>query len=395
MLSADQLARAAAVTVEYVHRLVEVGAIHADAAGLHAAADISRVRLAGALAAGGIDDAGLMWAVEKEILQLDQFANLWGVGESSGRTYAEFQSSLGQRGEILPSVYAAFGIGAPPPDTPTTVEEERIVTGFIELWASIDGGTDAPVRAARIAGEGIRRLQLGTLDLFDEFGGSPPARQRQGMSADEANRPSFVLSGLMPSLLVWLLERHLQSEIFDRVVRFLQGSLAREGRIAPPPAEEPAIVFVDLSGYTELTARIGDAGAAESAAALEAMAQVAAARHRGRVVKLLGDGVMLRYDTSTDAVRSALELMSAALDAGLPPAHAGIAAGPLVVRDGDVYGNTVNLASRVAALASSGELLVDSAVAERLADAGIGHDEIGLVKVKGIGGPVRLARVRR
>ena len=336
-----------------------------------------------------------MWAVEKEILQLDRFASLWRVGARSGRTYAQFQSSLGERGMILPAVYAAFGIGVPPPDSPTTVEEERLVTEFVDLWATIDDRPDAVIRAARIAGEGIRRLQLGTLDLFDEFGGSPPARQRKGMSAEESNQPSLALAHLLPSLLVWLLDRHLESEIFDRIVRFVQESLAREGRIPARPAEDPAIAFVDLSGYTEMTARIGDVGAAESAAKLQALAQDAADQHDGTVVKLLGDGVMLRHRSSVDAVRCALELMTAISDAGLPPAHAGIAAGPVVDRDGDVYGNTVNRASRIAGHAAAGELLVDGAVVDRLGGVGIGHELIGTVSIKGIGEPLSLARVHR
>ena len=81
---------------------------------------------------------------------------------------------------------------------------------------------------------------------------------------------------------------------------------------------------------------------------------------------------------------SVREPMGSIAAAGLPPAHAGIAAGPIVVRDGDVYGHTVNLAARVAAHAGAGELLVaaDSAL-ERLGD-GFAIDDAGAAALKGI-----------
>jgi adenylate cyclase len=394
-LTIGQVAEQAGVTAEAVNELIEVGALHPDASGLLATADVPRVRLAAALAEGGIDAKNLMWAIRRGFLNLEQFAFLWTLAEPSGRTFAEFQASLGAAGEHLPSIYGAFGLGVPPPHTPMRAEEERLVRRFVDLWTLVDPRPEAAVRAARIAGDGIQRLQLGTIDLFDEFDGSPPARQRRGMASDEANRPSFELADITPQLLVWLLGRHMENEIFDRVVRFIQGVLAAEGLIAPEPDEEPTIAFVDLSGYTELTERLGDASAAESAASLQGLAMRAAEHHRGRVVKLLGDGVMLQYRHCADAVRSSLELMDLVADAGLPPAHAGIATGPLVVRDGDVYGNTVNRASRIASHASTGELLVDRDIADRLRDESYAIDDMGEVSVKGLAEPIGLARVHR
>ena len=71
----------------------------------------------------------------------------------------------------------------------------------------------------------------------------------------------------------------------------------------------------------------------------------------------------------------------------------GIAAGPLVIRDGDVYGHTVNLAARIAGQASAGELLVAGAVTERLEFAAIDWVDVGDADLKGLAEPVRLARI--
>ena len=66
-------------------------------------------------------------------------------------------------------------------------------------------------------------------------------------------------------------------------------------------------------------------------------------------------------------MEATLELLDALPAAGLPTGHAGVASGPLIVRDGDVFGRTVNLAARISDVAPDGRLLVTEAVAERLA----------------------------
>ena len=66
---------------------------------------------------------------------------------------------------------------------------------------------------------------------------------------------------------------------------------------------------------------------------------------------------------------------------GLPPAHIGIHAGPVIFQDGDVYGRTVNIASRLASVARAGEVVVSGDVA-RWAD-GFGYQDMGLVTLRG------------
>ncbi|HEY4228427.1 MAG TPA: adenylate/guanylate cyclase domain-containing protein [Candidatus Limnocylindrales bacterium] len=179
--------------------------------------------------------------------------------------------------------------------------------------------------------------------------------------------------------------------MFARIVAYAEETLIAAGRGARR-GEQPAIAFVDLSGYTELTATAGDERAAQFSSALQTLAAAAAAGHRGRVVKLLGDGVMLRYPSIVDAIDSVRELMASIVEAGLPSAHAGIAAGSMVVRDGDVYGHTVNLAARVASHAQAGDLLVAAEGANEL-PVGLGLEVAGTAVLKGIARPVRLLRV--
>lgn len=391
-LTSEQLALEAGTSAEAVARLIDGGMLQRDADGLHAIEDVPRVRLATALAEGGIDFDDLLALIRSGEFGLDWVARLWAVAEPTGRTFEAFAAPLGGGADHLRSVYAAFGLAIPPPATMTRRDEELAIGAFIDFWTAIDDDPESQLRAARIAGEGIRRIQEATQDLFDELGGPPVFRLRRGLSADEAIEPATRLSPMLAVVLPWLQARHQEHEVFARIVAYVEDALAQSGRTIRRE-ELPAIAFVDLTGYTELTVEAGDERAAQFATTLQTLAETAARRHRGRVVKLLGDGVMLRFASVAEAVESVRALMAAIESAGLPRAHAGIAAGPMVVRDGDVYGHTVNLAARIAAHAAPGELLLPMAVADRLAATTLWTDA-GDAALKGLSEPVRLARVR-
>ena len=392
-LTADRLAREAGTTPEYIARLVDAGAIGADPDGRFTTEDVPRVRLALALADGGIDLDDLMSVIGSGALQLDWVARLWTVGEPSGRTFAEFGAWLGEQAVLLPGVYAALGLPQPMPATVMRQDEERVITEFLELWSLVDDRPEVYLRAARIAGDGVRRIQGATQDLFDELGGPPGYQLAKGKSPVESMRPALRLGPVLSELMVWLQGRHQEHEVFARIVTYVEETLIKTGH-DDRQGQRPAIAFIDLTGYTEMTASGGDEQAAQSATMLQILAASAVRSRRGRVVKLLGDGVMLQYSSMIDAIDSVRELMASIAAAGLPQAHAGIAAGSIVVRDGDVYGHTVNLAARIASHAEAGELLVAADGADAVAGGVLELEDAGSVGLKGIADPVRLLRVR-
>jgi adenylate cyclase len=392
-LTPDRLAGEAGTTSEYIARLVEAGAISVDVDGLFPAETLPQVRLALALAEGGIDLDDLMSVVGRGGFQLSWVGRLWAASEPTGRTFEEFSRTLGERAGQLPLIYAAFGLAPPSPETVMHQDDERVVTDFIGLWSLVDDRPEVYLRAARIAGDGVRRISGATQDLFDELGGPPNHQLARGKSMAEAMEPALRLSPVLADLMVWLQARHYEHETFGRIVGYVEYLLIQTGRGENRHGEQPAIAFVDLTGYTELTAAGGDEQAADAASTLQSLATTSARAHRGQVVKLLGDGVMLRYVSLQDAVMSVRELMGSIVADGLPPAHAGIAAGPIVVRDGDVYGHTVNLAARIAAHAGAGELLVAAGGADALPAESVGFVDAGSAVLKGIADPVRLVRV--
>jgi len=162
-------------------------------------------------------------------------------------------------------------------------------------------------------------------------------------------------------------------------------------------ARPPAICFLDITGYTRLTSERGDAAAADLAAGLNRLVTRTSVERGGKPVKWLGDGVMVHFRDPGPGVLAALEMVEGVRDVGLPPAHVGIHAGPVLFQEGDYFGRTVNLAARIAEYARPGEVLVTQEVVDEASAsrAGCRFTEIGPVELKGISGPVHLHAAHR
>jgi adenylate cyclase len=161
------------------------------------------------------------------------------------------------------------------------------------------------------------------------------------------------------------------------------------------PGRVPAMVFLDLVGHTRLTEEQGDAAAAALAESLALLVNRSAREHGGVPIKWLGDGVMVHFREPAGAVRSALDLVGQLPEAGLPPAHVGVAAGPVVIQGGDYFGRTVNLAARIAARAGPGQVLVSQRVAESAPPQEVRFVAWGARQLKGFAHPVELLEARR
>ena len=158
--------------------------------------------------------------------------------------------------------------------------------------------------------------------------------------------------------------RHRVHAWIEHSVNHVEAALDAEGIESHLP-QPHAICFVDLTGYTRLTEERGDRFAADLAAQLGSLVKNIARRRGGSSIRWLGDGGMFHFRDTAGAVQAGLDMVEQAPAIGLPPAHVGIHAGPVIFQDGDVYGRTVNLASRFASVAQAGEVVVSSDVAQR------------------------------
>jgi adenylate cyclase len=159
----------------------------------------------------------------------------------------------------------------------------------------------------------------------------------------------------------------------------------------------PTICFLDITGYTRMTAQRGDSAAAQLATDVARIVQRTAASYAGKPIKWLGDGVMVYFEEASASIVAALEMLTTLAAAGMPPAHVGIHTGEVHFNQGDYFGQTVNVASRIADFARPGEVLVsrDAVDAAGGALSDVRFEGIGPVELKGLEAPIELFAARR
>jgi adenylate cyclase len=404
-VSLAELASEAAVETSLVERLIELGEIRPLSDDRFDARDEIVLGTVKAMLAAGIELDDLVWAIENGRFGLSVIGRLFSDPAPQVGTHGDLEASLGPLADRLGPVHAALGLAEPAPDTPVRADEAALLTDFVRLWASVDPDGGADLRVARIAGEGMRRLAEGWLVQWDEH--ARPSPTSQGAPADRGRRsdgeatsdappvdqnPTIELARIARDLAAWVFERAIERTLRERIISLTESILISADRMPARLERPPAIAFVDLSGFTSMTVELGDEQAVAAAERLRELSEEAARAERGRVVKLLGDGVMLRFDDAAAALRATIGLAGAVAGAGLPPIHAGIAAGTVIVRDGDVFGRTVNLASRIAATATRGEILVEEGVVIALPRGTARFEAIGRRELRGFAEPIALWR---
>jgi adenylate cyclase len=162
-----------------------------------------------------------------------------------------------------------------------------------------------------------------------------------------------------------------------------------------------AILAADVAGYSRLIGA-DEGGTLERLRALRReLLDPKIAEHKGRLVKTTGDGLLVEFGSVVDALRCAVEVQHemAGRNTGVPPDNRielriGINVGDIVVEDGDIFGDGVNVAPRLEALAEPGGICVAARVQEDAAGKlDLAFEDIGEQSLKNIARPVRAFRV--
>jgi adenylate cyclase len=163
-----------------------------------------------------------------------------------------------------------------------------------------------------------------------------------------------------------------------------------------PGRLQAGIVFADLSSFTVLTEAMGDVRAAAVVSRFGDVAHQATARWGGRVLKQIGDAVLLVFYWPQAAVACALDIVArVAAEPSFPAARAGVHWGPVVYREGDYYGAAVNLAARLVTGAERHQVVASTAARERAGDMpGVEFAPLGPRTLKGLVQPHELYAVR-
>jgi len=169
----------------------------------------------------------------------------------------------------------------------------------------------------------------------------------------------------------------------------------------PPKRRLAAILAADVAGYSRLMGEDEAGTLSALKARRKEILQPVVSKHHGRIVKLMGDGVLVEFASAVNAVVCAVELQGAmaAANKDLPEdrqisLRVGINLGDVMVEDGDLYGDGVNIAARLEALAEPGCVFVSSKVRDEVVGKlGIGFEDLGPQSLKNIAEPVRAYRV--
>jgi adenylate cyclase len=395
--SRQEVAQRAGVDPGYVDRLVELGILTPDAAGAFSPGDALRARWLQSLERAGVPLDKMAAAVRDGTLSLsfmdvaafDRFAGL------SDTTFQELSTQTGIPLELLMAVREAVGFAEPRPQDHVHHNELSVVP-LLQLQLSEGFRPVVVERWLRVYGDSLRRIaETETAWWRSEIvmpllvSGTAEAEMLQAQGDLGSRMAPFTEQALVA--IYHGQQEHAWSQGFVELVESALDQAGLYRRLDRPPA----MCFLDLTGYTRLTEERGDEAAAELAARLAGLVRRTAQEHDGTPVKWLGDGVMIYFREPADAVLAAVEMVEVVGRHGLPPAHVGIHAGPVIFQEGDYFGRTVNLAARIAEYARPGQVLVSQEVVDAAGGVPVTFTEIGPVELKGVQGTILLHTARR
>jgi adenylate cyclase len=156
-------------------------------------------------------------------------------------------------------------------------------------------------------------------------------------------------------------------------------------------------IFADIAGFTALTEAHGDEEALKLVEEFAEAVEAELPPVRGEHIKTIGDALMLRIPAPGDAVLLALRIANDLIaEHGAPAVRVGLHHGPAVERNGDYFGASVNLAARVSALASGGEVLLTGQTAALVPDLeGVLYESRGRQTLRNVAEPIEIFAVLR
>lgn len=254
--------------------------------------------------------------------------------------------------------WRALGFPDPDPDdrafSEMDLEMLRMVDALLRLQLI---ERDVAFQFARVIGWSMQRVAQAHIDAIEARLAAEiadPAEQ------ELATQRAELLIPTVPRVLEYTWRRHMQSAARRRI---MGDHLAADGQQAR------CVGFADLVGFTALAQEADDMELAAVVERFETTAFDIVSGHGGRVVKTIGDEVMFEASEPAAAVSIALDLAHAFhQDDAVNDIRVGVAYGPALAREGDLYGPTVNLAARLVGIAYAGAVVVPAEVRDALAD---------------------------
>ena len=252
-------------------------------------------------------------------------------------------------------------LGFPEPQAGERVFSQVDLDNFTAVAALLHSGAATPeviYGMTRVVGSSMARIASALVDTVSNraeqlaTGAEPAVPYGQLASEGDGFLPMF------PRVLEQVWRRHLQVAARRRMLRTEQ-----------PGAPGLVVGFADLVGFTAMSQQVSDEELAVVVDQFEHLAYDVVVAGGGRVLKMIGDEVMFIVEDPGAAVEIALGLAEASRDAtDLSDVRVGLALGPVLEREGDAFGPTVNLASRITAIAYPGSVVVSPELRSALED---------------------------
>ena len=285
------------------------------------------------------------------LLALDRLA----LGQDLEYDVAEACRLVDLPEEELRHLWRSLGFPDPPDDEKvfTQVDVDNLAAVAMLMKSGV-APKEITYGMTRVIGSSMARVASA---LVDAVGARAEEAMRRAEGVDEPVLEQLATETggflpMFPSVLEQVWRRHLQVAARRRLLR-------SEGD------EDRGLVvgFADLVGFTALSQQVSDEELSHVVDQFEQLAYDVVVAGGGRVLKMIGDEVMFIVEDPLAAVEIALGLAEASRDAEqLSDVRVGLAVGPVLEREGDAYGPTVNLASRITSIAYPGSVVVSSEI---------------------------------
>jgi adenylate cyclase len=341
------------------------------------------MRVLDELKAAGVDDQVLTEAAEGGLTAIRRVVARYLTFPGPRRyTKAEVYEKVGVDEEYVRALWRAMGFAEPPDDekafTDQDIEAVKTAARVFER-----AGLDRPtaLQQARTMGLSVARVAFANQDVIEDFIAEPDPIER----AEEAIAVAKDTLPSLDALLVYMYRRHLAAATEQQLL-VIGGEAGAVGM---------SVGFADLSRFTSVSRELEPGELATLIEGFNAEASDVIVQYGGRLVKTIGDEVMFSSLEPGAAACIALGLLEAVSEEkGYPPLRVGLATGDVVAREGDLFGPTVNLASRLVVVARPGTILIDRETKDALAeDARFEASPIAHRHLKGVG-RVRPYRLR-
>ena len=312
-----------------------------------------------ALLAGGVEEEDIERAAAVgglELLAIDRLL------DDAPRTLS--QRDIAERSglpvEDISQVWRALGFPHVEPDEKVYTQADADITALV--GSLLDRGLtdeDLTLQMARVIGQSLSRVAAAQVTVMVD-------RQSERTDDERAEAPfadrSEMLFQVMPTVLEYVWRRHLEVEARRRLTQL-------EGAADDDSASTVVVGFADLVGFTALSQQLPEGELAHVVGRFEAVAADVVSVHGGRLIKTIGDEVMFSADDPVTGAEIALGLSEQfRAEEAVSDVRVGLAYGPVLQYEGDLYGPIVNLAHRIVGIAYPGSIVVPEPMQAVLAE---------------------------